>query len=177
VKLIIIGTDHRLQQSVAQAADSKTWVPRSAYRYRRLITYCIEKLGAKAILEEAHADQERTSPTICSTIAKERNLSWKAISLGEPTLNDALFDPPLMDAIRTRVTPYALAGIYDLEWHAQREEFMHAIILQSMREHNPVLAIVGQIHLGVLAQRFLSENIPVKAFLFTYPLVVDETRS
>lgn len=176
MELNIIGTDHRLQQSVSKGDSPITWVPRDGHRFRRLITFCIEKLGAESILEEAHPDQERTSPTICSAIAKECHLPWKAISLSEPSFQDVLFDPPLEEALRSGVKPDPLAGIYDLKWHAMREEFMHAVILQSMREDNSVLAVIGYIHLGVLARRFASENISVRALIFTYPLIVDEAR-
>lgn len=174
MQLTIIGTDHRLQQSLVQDPQTKAWIPRNGQRYRKLIIYCIENLGIKAILEEAHPSQERTSPTICSTIAKERLLPWKAISLSEPSLKDALLDPPLLEAVRTRTKPEILAGIYDLKFHRVREDYMHTIILESMREHDSVLAVVGYIHLGVLTQRFESENVPVNALIFTYPLVVNE---
>ena len=178
MKLVIIGTDHRLQHSVFQDANTKKWVPRrGGHRYRRLIAYCIEKLGVKAILEEAHAEQERTAPTIASRIAKERGLDWQALGMGEPKLSDFLFDPPFMQAIYSGAKPDALAGIYDLEVHAVRENFMYETITRFMQEHDCVLAIVGYIHLGVIARMVETERISVEAFMFTYPLVVDEARS
>ena len=178
MKLVIIGTDHRLQQTVIRDTNTKAWIPRkNGHRYRRLIAYCIDKLGAKAILEEAHADQERTAPTICSTIAKERGLPWQSIGLSEPSPGDALCDPPFMEAFRAGIKPDMLAGIYDLERQSVREDFMHEIIMQAMRVNDSVLAVVGFIHLGVLARRFAADDIPVEALVFTYPLVVNETLS
>ncbi|SRR6266852_805532 len=100
MKLIIIGTDHRLQQTITQNDQTKAWVPRSGgHRYRRLIAHCIEKLGAKAILEETHVNQDRIAPTIGSAIAKERGLIWQCIGLGEPGLSDCLMDPPIAQAM------------------------------------------------------------------------------
>ena|ERR1700730_706022 len=178
MRLIIIGTDHRLQQTVALDNKTKAWVPRSGgHRYRRLIVYCIEKLGVKAILEEAHVDQERIAPTICSILAKERGLDWQAIGLDEPGLSDGLLDPPFFQAVRSGVKPDILAGIYDLKKQKTREEFMQTTIMQYMTTHDCVLAVVGYVHLGVLARMFEADQIPVEAFLFTYPLMVDETES
>jgi hypothetical protein len=179
MKLIIIGTDHRLQHAVVQDDKTKAWVPRNGgHRYRRLIAYCIEKLGAKAVLEETHVDQERTAPTIASTIAKKHGLVWRSLGLdGAPDLSDALVDPPLSEALASGVKPELLAGLYDLKKHKPREESMYATIMESLRRHDCVLAVVGFVHLGVLARKFEAEPITVDAFLFTYPLVVDETRS
>jgi hypothetical protein len=178
MRVVIIGTDHRLQHSIVQEPLTKAWVPRKGgHRYRRLIVYCVEKLDVKAILEEAHPDQERTAPTIASTVAKEHGVGWQALGLGEPGLSDVLLDPPLMDAVRSGTKSEMLAGIYNLELQAIREEFMCVTIKQFIREHDCVLAVVGYTHLGVLARMFETESIPVKAFLFTYPLLVDETRS
>jgi hypothetical protein len=178
VKLILIGTDHRLQQTVIRDTNTKAWLPRKdGHRYHTLIAYCIDKLGAKAIVEEAHADQEKTAPTICSKIAKERGLPWQSIGLSEPSHHDALCDPPFMDAVRARVKPDMLAGVYDLQRQGVREEFMHTNIAKFIRVHDSVLAVVGFVHLGVLARRFAAEGINVEAFVFTYPLVVDETLS
>jgi hypothetical protein len=101
VNLIIIGTDHRLQNSIAQD-ENKAWVSRSGgTRYRRLIVYCIEKLGAKAILEEAHERQESIAPTLASKIVKERGLVWQSMGLGQPGPRDGLMYPTLEEAFRT----------------------------------------------------------------------------
>ena len=54
---------------------------------------------------------------------------------------------------------------------------MHTNIAKFIRVHDSVLAVVGLVHLGVLARRFAAEGINVEAFVFTYPLVVDETLS
>jgi hypothetical protein len=178
MRVIIIGTDHNLQQSIVRDDKTKAWVPRTGgHRYRKLIVYCIEKLGAKSILEEAHVDQERTAPTIASTIAKERGLVWRSLGLGEPGFSDALLEPPLVEAVRSGVKPEILAGVYNLKTQRIREKFMYSNIVQSMREHDCVLAVVGYMHLGVLARMFEAEHIPVEPFVFTYPLVVDEARS
>jgi len=53
---------------------------------------------------------------------------------------------------------------------------MYDKIMEAVRPHGCVLAVVGFIHLGVLA-RMLEEHIDVDAFIFTVPLVVDETRT
>lgn len=177
MKLVLIGTDHRLQSAVTQDPETKAWVPREGQRFRRLITYCMEKFGAKAILEEAHPKQEQVAPTICSAIAKEHGIAWKALALGEPDFSDALLDPPLAEAMRLGITPDLLAGRYNLETHKMREAFMFATIMQSLQEHGCVLAVVGYIHLGVLARRFEDSRISsVEALLFT-PFVVDESRA
>src|SRR5258708_4364814 len=178
MRVIIIGTDHYLQQSIVRDDKTKSWVPRTGgHRYRKLIAHCIEKLGAKAILEETHVDQERVAPTIASTMAKEHGLVWRSLGLGEPELSDGLLDPPLVEAMRSGVKPELLAGVYDLKKPRIRETFMYSSIIQSIQEHDCVLAVVGYIHLGVLARMFEAEHIPVEPFMFTYPLVVDETRS
>ena len=134
-------------------------------------------MGAKTILEEAHVNQDRIAPTIGSAIAKERGLVWQRIGLGEPRLADCLMDPPMVQAMASGVKPYLLAGIYDLNEQKAREESMFAAIMRSMREHDCVLAVVGYIHLVALARISEAERIPVTAFVFTYPLVVDETKS
>src|SRR6266851_3625524 len=137
MKLIIIGTDHRLQHTVVQDDKTKAWVPRNGgHRYRKLIAYCIEKLGVKAVLEETHIDQERTAPTIGSTIAKERGLVWQSLGLdGAPGISDCLSDPPFIQAVRSGIKPELLAGIYDLKKHETREEFMYATIMDAMQKH------------------------------------------
>jgi hypothetical protein len=178
MKLIIIGTDHCLQQSIFQDQKTKTWTPRSGgHRYRRLITYCIEQMGVKAILEETHVDQERMAPTIGSTIAKAHGLVWQSIGIDEPGASDVLCVPPVVQAMRSGIKPDMLAGIYDLKKQKTREHFMHTAIMDALHKHGCVLAVVGYIHLGVLARLFETDQIPVDAFAFTYPLVVDETKS
>lgn len=176
MKLILIGTDHRLQQSVKPAG--KTWTPREGQRFRRLVTYCIGKLGAKAILEEAHLKQEKTAPTLCSSIAKEHGIVWQALALGGPDLSDLLLDPPLAEARRAGVVPYPLAGKYDTRKHGMRESFMFAEIRRCLEDHDCVLAVVGYIHLGVLARMVEDSGVAsVEGLLFTYPLVVDEAKA
>lgn len=174
MKLIIIGTDHRLQSGVTQDPETKAWIPRDGKRFRRLITYCTEELGAKAILEEVHPKQEQVAPSICSTIAKERGIAWKPLALGEPDLPDVLLDPPIAVAMRSGTKPVLLAGRYGLQTHKMRETFMFATIMQALQDHCCVLAVVGYIHLGLLARRFEDSRIgSVEALLFT-PLLVDE---
>ena len=56
--------------------------------------------------------------------------------------------------MRSGVKPELLAGVYDLKTQRIREEFMYSNIAQSMRDHDCVLAVVGYIHLGVLARKF-----------------------
>jgi hypothetical protein len=178
MKLVLIGTDHRLQQAIVQDGKTKVWVPRNGgHRYRNLVTYCIEKLGVKAVLEETHPSQEQTAPTIASGAAKKHSLVWQTLGLGEIGFEDALLDPPLAEAIRSHVKPELLAGIYALNSQKVREQFMYTTIMDALREHGCVLAIVGYVHLGVLARMFEAEQVPVEALLFTYPLVVDEARS
>jgi len=177
MKVVLIGTDHRLQQSIFKDNITNTWLPRDGTRYRKLVAYCIEKLNVKLILEETHPNQEKTAPTIASAKAKENGLVWKTLGLGEINLFDALLDPPLLEALNAHVKPEMLAGIYAMETHKIREEFMYTTIRDSLREHDCVLAIVGYVHLGVLARMFEADQVPVEAFLFTYPLVVDESRS
>jgi hypothetical protein len=174
MKLVLIGTDHCLQHAIVRDDKTKVWVPRKGFhRYRKLIAYCIDKLGARAILEETHPNQQQTAPTIASSIAKERDLVWQTLGLGEPGLSDVLFDPETM---HPGVKLEMLAGILDLEIHKIREESMYRTIMDSMRRHECVLAIVGYVHLEVLARMFEVERVPAVALLFT-PLVVDETRS
>jgi hypothetical protein len=177
MKLVLIGTDHNLQQSVRKDPVSNAWIPRDAKRFRRLIAHCIDKLEVKIILEEAHPKQDETAPTIGSSIAKERGLPWKALGYGEPDLSDALIEPPIQEAIRTGVKPEALAGRYKLELQGGRESFMYATIMQAFQAHDCILAVVGYLHLGVLARKFEEKQMDVEALVFTYPLVVDESRA
>jgi hypothetical protein len=165
MKLILIGTDHRLQQSVRLDPVTKSWVPRDGTRFRRLVLYCIENLGAKVILEEVHPKQEQVTPTICSVIAKQRGLRWVSLGMGEPGLADVL------------LYPEPLAGKYNLDLHAEREVFMHSTIMQSLHNHDCALAVVGFMHLSILARKFESDQIRVEAMNFTDPLVVDENRA
>lgn len=178
MKIVLVGTDHRLQQTIVQDEQTKAWVPRNGgNRYRKLVAFCVERLGVKAIFEESHPKQEQTAPTIASTIAKRLSLPWQSLGLGQPGLGDALLDPPPDVAIRCGVKPELLAGVYALNVQRVREEFMGAKIIEALRQYDCVLAVVGYVHLGVLARMFEGEGIPVEAFLFTYPLVVDEARS
>jgi hypothetical protein len=176
-RLILIGTDHRIQMSVAPGPTPNTWVPRTGNRFRRLIVYCIEKLRADFILEEAHADQERLAPTICSTIAKERGIAWQALAMGEPDLSDGLIDPPIVEAIQRRIKPEVLAGRYVLKTQQARELFMFGSIMKSFEKHDCILAVVGYVHLGVLANRVDAERVSVEGLLYMYPLALDESRS
>ena len=68
--------------------------------------------------------------------------------------------------MRSGVKPELLARVYDLKTQRIREEFMYSNIAQSMRDHDCVLAVVGYIHLGVLARKFEDEHIPVEPFMF-----------
>lgn len=176
-KLILIGTDHRLQMTVAKGPEPQSWIPRSGNGFRRLIRFCIERLGVEVILEEAHADQERIAPTICSTVAKDKGITWQALAMGEPDLSDGLIDPPIVEAIRSGVKPELLAGRYVLITQQARELFMFGSIIKSLETHESVLAVVGYVHLGVLANRVAAEQITVEALLYMYPLVVDESKS
>jgi len=177
-KLILIGTDHRLQMTIAQDPTTKAWVPRTGgQHFRKLIIFCIEQLGAGAILEEAHSEQEGIAPTICSTVAKERGLPWQALAMGEPDLTDALFNPPFGEAMRLRIKPELLAGRYVLKTQISREAFMRQTIMKRFEDHDCLLAVVGYVHLGVLANRFDAEQIRVEALLYMYPLVVDESKA
>lgn len=177
-ELLIIGTDHRLQQSIRRD-DNEEWVPRTGgNRYRRLIVHCIEKLGAKAILEEAHERQESIAPTVASKITKERGLVWQSMGPGQPGLNDGLMHPAtIAEAFRTGTKPEWLAGRYDLTTQHVREAFMHDAIAEAIWQHGCVLAVAGYVHLGVLARRFETEGVSVEALLFTDALSVDEARS
>jgi hypothetical protein len=134
-------------------------------------------LGAEAILEEAHAEQEWVAPTICSAIAKEHGLRWQPLAMGEPGLSDGLFNPPLVEAIQLGVKPELLAGRYVLETQKMREEHMYTTIGESFQKHDCLLAVVGYAHLGVLANRFDADRIDVEALLFMYPLVIDESKA
>jgi|SRR5260221_7159087 len=177
-KLILIGTDHHLQQTVAQDAHSQKWVARSGgQNFRRLVAHCIDKLGAQAILEEVHPKQEERAPTICSKIAKERGMQWSSIGSGEPGVSDVLFEHPLEEARRLGIKPVMLAGRHVLNTQRKREQTMRAGILERLQQHDCVLAIVGYMHLAVLAYQFDAEGIDVEPLVFTYPLVVNEARS
>ncbi len=175
MKAVLIGTDHRLQSSVAQN-EERVWVPRSGTRYRKLISYCLNRLGATAILEEAHVLQESVAPTIASLIAKEQGITWQSMSIGEINLNDLITDPPISEAQRGGIEPEPLAITYNLSMHGLREHHMYTAIIESLRAHNCVLGIVGFAHLGVLARMLENATVQVRPLLFTYPLVVDETR-
>jgi len=175
-KVIVIGTDHRIQQSIARDDANKTWIPRTSPQYSKLINYCVTKLGAQVILEEAAPEQEKIAPTICSGIAKEHGLVWEPIALGTPALSDGLFDPPLQEAILRNIRPELLAGIYDLAIQQVREDFMYSTTTQQLQKHDCVLVIVGFTHLGVLARRFEAAKIAVDAFSFT-PLLIDQSKA
>src|SRR5260370_16847609 len=85
MKVILIGTDHRIQTSVVQDETTKAWVPRKGgVLYRKLITYCIEKLGAKVMLEEAHPRQEQTAPPMASPLPKHHILTFQTPVLSRP---------------------------------------------------------------------------------------------
>jgi hypothetical protein len=130
-KLILIGTDHRLQTTVAKGPEPLSWLPRSSNGFRRLVDFCIQKLGVETILEEAHADQEKIAPTFCSIIAKGCGITWQALAMGEPDLSDGLFDPPIVEAIQSGVKPKLLAGKYVLKTQQARELFMFERIINS----------------------------------------------
>jgi hypothetical protein len=81
------------------------------------------------------------------------------------------------EAMRAGVKPELLAGRYRLELQGGRESFMYATIMQSFQTHDCILAVIGYIHLGVVATKFKGKQIDVEALVFTYPLVVDESRA
>jgi hypothetical protein len=112
MSIVLVGTDHGLQQSVFLDDKTKAGLPRNGRRYRKLLAYCIDKFGVKAILEETHVDQQCTAPTIASIITSERGLVWQSLGSGgqlEPS--DCLSDPPLIEALRLNVKPELLAGV------------------------------------------------------------------
>jgi hypothetical protein len=166
MKVVIIGTDHRLQASVMQDPITGRWLRRRGMNYRRLILYCIDKLGVKAILEETHPKQERVEPSLASVIAKERGLIWQTIGCGEIEHEKALEDD---------LGP--LAGNFHLETQKYREQLMYDRIMNALQKHDCVLAIVGFTHLGTLARLVEAEKISVAALTFTHPLVVNERLS
>jgi hypothetical protein len=178
-EIVLIGTDHRLQNGIKKDPVTQTWIPRrGGSRYRRLISFCINKRGVTAILEEAHANQEDIYPTIASSLAKAAGIAWKAMGLGAPDFSDGLVDPPFAEAMRLGIAPVLLAGIYNLSTQQIREEFMRSEILNALTEHRRILAIVGYVHLGVLARMLEKEDrFSVTALLFTDALVLDEDRS
>jgi hypothetical protein len=49
--------------------------------------------------------------------------------------------------------------------------------MKLMRDYSCVLAIVGYVHLGVLARIFEAEKVEVEALLVTYPFIVDESNA
>jgi hypothetical protein len=49
--------------------------------------------------------------------------------------------------------------------------------LIGVRKRACVMAVVGYVHLGVLATRFEAEDVPVEALMFTDALSVDESKS
>jgi len=175
-KLILIGTDHRIQQSVTKGPNG-AWLPRASPRFHKLVTHCLRKLGATTILEEAHPEQEKVAPTICSEIAKELKLSWKAISVGQPNVADALYDQPIENYMAMGVVPLPLAGQYRLPLQKEREAVMAGLIGEALQAFDCVLAVVGYTHLAVLAREFHEKGVEVQALMFTYPLVIDESRA
>lgn len=54
---------------------------------------------------------------------------------------------------------------------------MFDTIMQLMRDYSCVLAVVGYVHLGILARMFEAEKVEVEALLFTYPFVIDESKA
>jgi len=167
MKLFIVGTDHRLQQSIAPK-DGGGWIPRTGGRkFRRGIDYFLMALGVKAICEEGHARQEEIAPTICSVLAKQHNVSWTCMAMGEPELQDGLID-------LRGFPPEVIAGRYRLDKQSQREDYMSSIIRHVLEQSETVLAVVGFTHAGVLGRRFEKDGIPVEVFQMTSGLVLDE---
>lgn len=169
MRLFIIGTDHRLQQTVAPKKGGG-WIQRTGgRRFRRCITHFLTSLGVKAICEEAHAQQEEVAPTICSTLAKQHNIPW--ICLG-----DTSAPVPDFRFIDFSVSPpEPIVGPCPTDVHGPREEHMCSIIRQTLKESKIVLAVVGFMHAGVLARQFEREQIPVELFQMTKGLVLDES--
>lgn len=170
MKLFIIGTDHRLQQSVAPKVGGG-WIQRTGGRkFRRGITYCLTSLGVKAICEEAHAQQKAIAPTICSTLAKQHNVPWIPMAMGEPDLQDGVFD-------FSGFLPEVIAGRYRLDVQTLREEHMCSILQRTLRQFETVLAVVGFTHAGVLARQLEKEQIPIEVFQMMHGLVLDESQT
>jgi hypothetical protein len=171
VKLFIVGTDHRLQQTIAPKAGGG-WIQRTGGRkFLRGITYFLTSLGVKAICEEAHARQEEIAPTICSALAKQYKLPWICIAdSSSPDLEDGLID-------FSTFPPEVIAGRYRLDMQGQREENMCSIIRQTLEQSETVLAVVGFTHAAVLARQFEKEQIPVEVFQMTYGLILDESQT
>jgi hypothetical protein len=175
-RVIVVGTDHRIQQSIAQDATKTTWVPRTSPRFSKLIICCLRDSGAKVILEEVLPEQEKVAPTICSAIAKERGIAWEPVALGTPDLSQGFFDPPLQEAILRNIKPELLAGRYDLNLQRVREDFMFDTTMNYLEQHECALVVVGFVHLGVLARRFEAAKCRVEALVFT-PFLIDQIKA
>ena len=67
--IVLIGTDHRFRLPLPGTQRQRGgFRAQGGERYERLVTYCVEKLNVKTILEETHPDQEKLCPTIASTL-------------------------------------------------------------------------------------------------------------
>jgi hypothetical protein len=177
VKLFIIATDHRLQQTIAPKVGGG-WAQRTGgTKFRRCIVHFLTSLAVKAICEETHEKQDEIAPTICSALAKQHNVPWHCMGMGQPSLEDALTDKPIVDAFLSGTIPEILAGRYRLDAQAHREEYMCSILQEKLNQFETVLAAVGFMHAGVLARQFEREQVPVVVFQMTHGLVLDESQT
>ncbi len=72
--------------------------------YRRLVTHCVEKLGVKTIFEETHPDQEKLCPSIASRLAKELDVPWETLGVGERAkLQNEILTPTCVDYLTNRL--------------------------------------------------------------------------
>jgi hypothetical protein len=176
VKLYIVGTDHRLQQSIA-AKPGGGWIQRTGgQRFRRCVSYFLSQ-GVKVICEEVHQRQDEIAPTICSALAKEHKVRWICMGIGEPSPLDVLTDKPLIEAFAAGILPEVIAGRYRLDAQDLRERHMCSILREAVKESGTVLAVVGFMHAGVLARELENEHIAVEAFQMMQGLVLDESQT
>lgn len=90
-------------------------------------------------------------------------------------LTDHRLQQAIVQDVETKVWVPRSGG--STPWKCKNVKFMHTMIMDSLRSQHCSLAIVGYVYLGTLAGMAEAEQISVKALLFTYRLVVDETRS
>lgn len=169
-KLFVVGTDHRLQQTVSKANGD--WKQRTGgNKYRRCMTHFLSSMGVKAICEEAHAQQEKVAPTICSILAKQFDVPW--ICIGD----DSVPIPDFRFVDFTTTPPEPIVGPCPLDLNRAREDHMYKLLQQSLVDYGIVLAVVGFMHAGVLAHRFKQEETDVELFQMTTGLVMDESQT
>lgn len=152
MKLIVLGTDHTVQEKDYQGSGA----------FRRILEYIVATNGVQVVMEEWTSTK---GATVGHRLAEERGLTW--VDVGTSNQPDLETAQPLFDPMET--PPIVLNRYGPLPVQIKRERNMVGEICKAMKEHEAGVFVVGMAHLHSMAEKLLGQGFDVEAFNWTTP--------